>query len=116
MGLSGGSGIWACVRGSQPLIRVHTQLRFQLWAPRPLMEVRAHPGALRLCTHAAEPFIRVRAHPGFPFWAPGSLIWLCASLASGECWGCLSCTRRPGAEVGGAPGAAAAAESSLTSP
>ena len=36
--------------------------------------------------------------------------------ASGECRGCLSCVHSPGAEGGGAPEAAAAAESSLTSP
>ena len=36
--------------------------------------------------------------------------------ASGEHRGSLSCVHSPGAEGGGAPGAAAAAESSLTSP
>ena len=36
--------------------------------------------------------------------------------ASGECRGCLARARSPGAEGGGAPGASAAAESSLTSP
>ena len=34
----------------------------------------------------------------------------------GERWGCLSCLHSPGAEGGGAPEAADAAESSLTSP
>ena len=35
--------------------------------------------------------------------------------ASGECWGCLSLIHSPGAEGGGAPETAAAAESSLIS-
>ena len=36
--------------------------------------------------------------------------------ASGDQWGCLSSVHSPGAEGGGTPEAAAAAESSLTSP
>ena len=116
------------------------------------MEVRAHPGALRLCTQAAgllirhsptwsfryrpratdwgtQPLghfgsdaqaagllIRVRAHPGFQLWAPSLLIWVRTGPASGVRWGCLSHVHSPGAEGEGAPEAAAAAESSLTSP
>ena len=30
------------------------------------------------------------APPGFQVWAPSPLIWVCASRASGERWGCFS--------------------------
>ena len=64
---------------------------------------------------AAGLLTRAHAHPEFQLWAPSLLIWVCASQASGERWGCLSRVRSPGAEEGGAPEAVAAAESSLTS-
>ena len=57
----------------------------------------------------------VGALPGFQVWAPSLLIWVRASQASGECWGYLSRVHSPGAEGGGVPEAAAAAESSLSS-
>ena len=66
-------------------------------------------------TQAARPLIRVCAHPGFQLWAPSLLIWVRTSWASGESWCCLSGLHSPGAERGGAPEAAAAGESSLTS-
>ena len=40
-------------RAAGPLIRVRTHLRFQVWAPRPLIDVRTHPGALGLSSQAA---------------------------------------------------------------
>ena len=116
--------LWACVQGQPttdpgahlPAISgVGTHLGFQFWAPWPLMDVRAHPGTLCLCTQAAGPLIRVRTHPGFQLWAPSPLILVLASQASDESWGCLSCVHSPGAEGGGAPEAPASAESSLTS-
>ena len=89
---------------------------FQVWAPRPLTHgVQAHPGALCLCAQSAGVFIRVRSHLGFQVWAPSPLIGVHASWASGKRWGCISPVHIPGAEWGGAPEAAAAAESSLTS-
>ena len=57
----------------------------------------------------------VGAPPEFHVWAPSSLICV-RNRASGERRGCLSRLRSPGEEGGGAPGAWAAAESSLTSP
>ena len=54
IGLSQIPGFGAVCRAFDPLIQVCTHLRFQVWAPRPLIEVRAHPGALSLCAHAAE--------------------------------------------------------------
>ena len=52
---------------------------------------------------------------GFQLLAPSLLIWVRASRASGESWGCLSRIPSPGAEGGGGPETAAAVESSLTS-
>ena len=52
--------------------------------------MRSHPGAFCLCTQAAGLLIRVRAHPEFQLWAPSPLIWVRASQASGERWGCFS--------------------------
>ena len=63
---------------------------------------------------AAWLLIRARAHPEFQLWAPSLLIWVCASRALGERWGCFSGVHSPGAEGGGVP-EAAAVESSLTS-
>ena len=57
----------------------------------------------------------VGAQLGIQLWAPSLLIWVCASRALGERWGCFSGVHSPGAEGGGAPEAAAAVESSLTS-
>ena len=79
--------------------------------------------ALCLCAGqpATEPGVHppevsgVWAQPGFQVWAPSPLIWVRASRASGESWGCLSCVHSPGAEGGGVPEAAAASEGSLTS-
>ena len=59
---------------------VGVQLGFQVWVPRPLIEVRAHPGASCVCAQAAGPLLRVRAHPGFLLWAPSPLIWMHARL------------------------------------
>ena len=42
LGCVGDPWLWACARGSQPLIRVHTHLRFQVWAPSPLIWVPAN--------------------------------------------------------------------------
>ena len=39
---------------------------------------------------AAGQFIRAHAHPEFQLWAPSPLIWVRASPASGERWGCFS--------------------------
>ena len=59
--------------GANPpeLSGVGAQLAFQVWAPRPLIEVRAHPGSFCLWAQAARPLIRERAHRGFQMWAPG---------------------------------------------
>ena len=106
-----------------------------MWAPRPLIEVYAHPGALGLCTQVAKPLfwvytdpqvwacalgaagllIRVCSHPGFQVWAPSPLIWLHANWASGVCWGCLSHIHSPGTEGIGVQESTAAGESSLIS-
>ena len=56
----------------------------------------------------------VGAQLGFQVWEPSPLIWVHASQASGESWGCFWSVHSPGAEGQGAPEAAAAAESSLT--
>ena len=53
------------------------------WGTRPL----GHFGTGAL---AAGPLMRVRAHPEFQLWAPSPLIWVHASQASGERWGCFS--------------------------
>ena len=94
------SGFGPVCWGSQLLIQECTQPRFQVWAPRPLIEVLAHPGALGLGTQAAKPLtwvhtdphlwacvpgeagplIRLRVHPGFQLWAPSLLIELCTHL------------------------------------
>ena len=66
-------------------------------------------------TQAAGPLIRARSHPEFQLWAPSLLIWVRASRASGECWGCLFMFTVQGLRVGGALEARAAAESSLIS-
>ena len=63
----------------------------------------------------AGPLIRVPAHSEFQLWAPSPLIWVPASRASGERWGCFSSVHSLGAEWGGVPEALAAAESSVTS-
>ena len=57
----------------------------------------------------------VHAHPGFQLCTLSPLIWVDANLASGVCWGCLSCIHSPGAKVVGAQEAMAAVESSLNS-
>ena len=120
--------------GSQPLIqlRAHpgafclcSQAAGCLSGRLPTRGFRCGPQATDWGTHplghfgsgaqAAGPLIRAHAHPGFQLWAPNSLIWVRASWASGEHWGCLSPVHSPGAEGGGAPQATAAAESSLTS-
>ena len=54
--------------------------------------------------------------PGVFDLGPRPLIWVCANLASGVCWGCLSHIHSPGAEVVGVQEATAAAERSLKSP
>ena len=38
---------------------------------QPLIRLRAHPGAFRLCAQAVRPLIRAPAHPGFQVWSPG---------------------------------------------
>ena len=81
--------LWACPRGSHLLIWVRTHPSSGV-APRPLIEVRAHPGTLGLCAQAAVPFIRVSSHLVFQLWVPSPLIWVQANRASGVCWGCLS--------------------------
>ena len=78
------------------------------WGTRPL----GHFGS---GAQAAGPLIRARTHPEFQLWVSSLLIWVCASWASGERWGCFSGVHSPGAEGGGVPEAAAAAESSLSS-
>ena len=60
-----------CPGAAQLLIYVGTHSRFQVLAPRPLIEVHAHPGTLCLCAQAARLLIRAHAHPGFQVWAPG---------------------------------------------
>ena len=92
--------------GSQPLIRLHSHPRFQVWCPagvlgvgpRPLIGVLAHWCALGLYTQATGPLIKVRTN------------W-----ASGVCWGCLSGVHSPGAEGVWAQEAMAATENSLNS-
>ena len=90
--------LWACAPGQPALIQVCTHPSFQVWAPRPLIEVRTHPGALGLCAQAAR-----------------LLIWVLTNWASGVCWGCLSGLHSLGAEGVGVQEAMATAESSLNS-
>ena len=54
--------------GAQALIDVCAHVGFQVWAPRLLIGVRTHLGALGLCAQAARPFI-----------------WVCINRASGVC-------------------------------
>ena len=108
---------------SQPLIKVRTCPRFQVWTPS--WGFRCGPQAtdwgMRPLGHfasvaqAAGLFIRAHAHPEFQLWAPSPLIRVCANWASGACWGCLSPVHSPGAEGVGVQEATAAAESSLNS-
>ena len=49
---------------------------FQLWVPRPLIEVHAH---LRFQLWAPRPVIAVCAHLGFHVWAPSPLLWVHAA-------------------------------------
>ena len=86
-----------------------------MWAPRSLIGVRTHLGALGLCAETAGRLIRVHAYLGFQVCVPRPLIWMPANGASGVCWGCLSGVHSPGAEGIGAQEATAAAESSLNS-
>ena len=82
--------------GSQPLIRLHNHPRLQVLRPAGVLGVCVHPGAFCLCAQAAGPPIRLRAHPEFQLWAPSPLIWVLASWASGERWGCFSVFTVPG--------------------
>ena len=74
-----------------------------MWAPRSLIGVRTHLGALGLCAETAGRLIRVHAYLGFQVCVPRPLIWMPANGASGVCWGCLSGLHSPGAERMGAP-------------
>ena len=136
-GVCGQSPLWAwvgwrspalglCAGVRQPLIRLRTHPRFQVWAPAGILGVCVpqvlfgcaprQPGRLSghvptLCfrcgpqttdwgmsplghfwsgAQAAGLLIRVRANPQFLLWAPSPLIWVHASRASGERWGCFS--------------------------
>ena len=83
--------------------------------PRPMIGVLAHWGTLGLAPRQPGRLSGRVLTPEFQLWAPSPLIWVCASGTSGEFWGCFSRIHSPGAEGVGAPEAAAAAESSLTS-
>ena len=80
--------------GSQQQIQVRAHLRFQVRAPRPLIEVCAQAAELLIWMHtdswlwacvprAAGPLIRFCAHPGFQLWATRPLIGVCTH------WGIL---------------------------
>ena len=74
-------------------------------------------GAASLCSRCAPTRGFRCGHPtGVSGVGPLSALLGVGNQASGESWGCLSHVQRPGAEGGGVPEAAAAAESSLTSP
>ena len=84
------------------------------WAARPLIGLCGQSLALGLC--AGQPATDLDAHPPeVSGVGPQSANLGAGNRASGERWGCLSQVHSPGAEAGGAPEAAAAAESSLTS-
>ena len=56
---------------SQPLIMERTHPRFLVWAPRLLLEVHAHPGALGVCAQAAAQLIWYTLISGFGPVHPG---------------------------------------------
>ena len=58
------------VCASPEVLAVGAQSAFQVWLPRPLMEVRAQPGTLGLCAQAARLLIRVHNHLGLCFGRP----------------------------------------------
>ena len=60
-----------CTWAARPLTRVHTLPRFQVWAPRLLIGVRTHMGALGLCAQAAGPVIGVYTDPRLWACEPG---------------------------------------------
>ena len=62
-GCGADSRLWVCEWGSQLLIQVRTHPRFQVWVPRSLIELRAHPGALGLCAQAAKSLIWMHTDP-----------------------------------------------------
>ena len=116
--------LWRCAP-TQALCVCAPRLPGPLSGRAPTRGFRCGPKATDWGTHplghfgngaqAAGPLMRVRAHQGFQLWAPSLLIWVCASGASHESWGCLSRVHSPGAEGVGVQEATAAAESSLNS-
>ena len=110
-------------QGNQPLIRGHTQPRFQVWVPTwgfrcgpQTTDWGAHPlghfGSVRPGSQAADQGARP---PGVSGVGAQSADLGARNRASGVCWGCLSRVHSPGAERVGGQEATAAAESSLTS-
>ena len=91
IGLQGGSpalGLWAgqpaTDRGAHPpeVSGVGAHLGFQVWAPRPLIEVRAHPGLLGLCARQPSGRSGCTLIPSFGpmHWGSQPLIWVCTHL------------------------------------
>ena len=103
--------LWRCAP-TQALCVCAPRLPGPLSGRAPTRGFRCGPKATDWGTHplghfgngaqAAGPLMRVRAHQGFQLWAPSLLIWVCASGASHESWGCLSRVHSPGAEGGAA--------------
>ena len=77
----GGRCLVRCFRcgrpqAAKPLIRVHTDPRFQMWVPRPLIRVHTHLG---FQVRAPMPLIGVCTHQGaLGLWAQaaGPVIWM----------------------------------------
>ena len=59
----GSRALGLCTPAAGAMIRMCAHPGFHLWAPRPLIGVRTHPGALGLWAQAAWPLICVHTGP-----------------------------------------------------